>query len=107
MQNGSVVIHTLKPLSDKKWAAIEKSASDVLPAVECDPTPVVEGESNNSGASKDLDAPASAMSSSTALGQAPNDDTADGIVLDAEREVRVKLHVGRVSLFDLVGISTR
>ncbi|KLO17639.1 hypothetical protein SCHPADRAFT_867729 [Schizopora paradoxa] len=88
---GAVVVHTLRPLSDKKWATIEKSVSDDVP-----PGPVVDPERALGGTNES--AAASPTSSITAIGLVPNNATEDGIVLNAEREVRVKLHVGRVFL---------
>lgn len=70
-------MHTLRPLSGDRWAAIKSRIQDGTVSAGA-ASPAVESEE---------------ASIHDATGVLP---TADGVVLNADREVRVKLYIGQV-----------
>lgn len=84
-QNGRMAIYKLQPLTDRKWKAIKNEIeNDVKEAKDKDklqPSNVIPSTS----------------SSVTELEEVIEDnDQRNGIILDAEREVRAKLYIGQV-----------
>lgn len=79
--------HTLRPLSDRKWQTIEEEIRKDA-----------KNEKGQGGLLPEKDVQSTA-SSVMDLAQPIEDDSDEGIVLDAEREVRAKIYMGQASLY--------
>jgi len=90
-----IVTYSLQPLSDKRWESIKKVIVDNSPATE-----QVKTEEFNLPQDENLSVyesrPASVTSAATKEVATAVLNQEQGIVLDAEREVRVKLYMGQV-----------
>lgn len=120
-----VVSYTLHPLSFRSWEAVRAKIEDTneQPDSKTAPAPAIAVATPLKSAPPEVsnsllpdpdgtlspprqgDGEASAVSSTTSLGvtsrrSGSQNETPDGIVLDAEREVKLKLYMGRVRSSD-------
>lgn len=89
LQDGKHTVYNLHPLSEAKWTKIKKQISDVAQA---GPAHVPGEYEEDLGAETDASVPE--RSSSHNASAASN---AGGVIVEAHREVRVKLYIGQVS----------
>lgn len=75
-QDGKVFSYTLRPLSDAKWARVREKVEQAAPKVPVEST---------------------VKSETTSIADATQTVNADnGVIVDAARELRVKLYMGQV-----------
>ncbi|TDL24633.1 phosphatases II [Rickenella mellea] len=84
-KDGVVLTYNLRPLSDQKWETIHDQIQKDAAS-----------QKNHDTLSPPRSTAPSASSSVTDLAQEILDEDDDGVILDAEREVRAKLYMGQV-----------
>ncbi|KAL5498509.1 TEP1 [Sanghuangporus vaninii] len=89
-EDGNVVCHTLRPLTEQKWEAIQKEMREH----DTSPRP---DEFLSPKKSNTPDSGQSTVSSVTELAHVIDDVSAEkGVILDATRELRAKIYMGQV-----------